>query len=98
MGLLLGLRLSLEIKQSSKCLPSNLQLFHNINHRQMSQTEPISILFLTFPEVAQAMWWVAQAMWSGLRRLCGGLRRLCGLGCAGYVVDFCENNAKLSPT
>ena len=38
----------------------------------MSQLEPISILFLTFPEVAQAMWWVAQAMWSGLRRLCGG--------------------------
>ena len=33
--------------------------------------------------VAQAMWWVAQALWSGL---------------AGYVVDFCENNAKLSPT
>ena len=64
----------------------------------MSQLEPNSILFLTFPKVAQAMWWVAQAMWSGLRRLCGGLRRLCGLGCAGYVVDFCENNAKLSPT
>ena len=63
MGLLLGLRLSLEIKQSSKCLPSNLQLFHNIIHRQMSQTEPISILFLTLPKVAQAMWWVAQAMW-----------------------------------
>ena len=80
MGLLLGRRLSLEIKQSSKCLPSNLQLFHNIIHRQMSRTEPISILFLTFPKVAQAMWWVAQAMWSGLHRLCGA---------------FCENNAKL---
>ena len=38
----------------------------------MSQLEPNSILFLTFPKVAQAMWWVAQAMWSGLRRLCGG--------------------------
>ena len=38
----------------------------------MSQTEPISILFLTFPKVAQAMWWVAQAMWWE--------------GCAGYVV------------
>ena len=49
----------------------------------MSQLEPNSILFLTFPKVAQAMWWVAQAMWSGLRRLCGGLF---------------ENNAKLSPT
>ena len=45
----------------------------------MSQLEPISILFLTFPKVAQAMWWVAQAMWSGLHRLCGG---------------FCENKAK----
>ena len=31
----------------------------------MSRLEPISILFLTFPKVAQAMW-------SGLRRLCGG--------------------------
>ena len=40
----------------------------------MSQLEPISILFLTFPKVAQAMWWVAQAMWSGLRRLCGGIQ------------------------
>ena len=49
----------------------------------MSHLEPNSILFLTFPKVAQAMWWVAQAMWSGLRRLCGGLF---------------ENNAKLSPT
>ena len=49
----------------------------------MFETEPILILFLTFPKVAQAMWWVAQAMWSGLRRLCGGLF---------------ENNAKLSPT
>ena len=35
----------------------------------MSQLEPNPILFLTFPKVAQAMWWVAQAMWSGLRRL-----------------------------
>ena len=49
----------------------------------MFPSKPISILLLTFPKVAQAMWWVAQAMWSGLRRLCGG---------------FCENNAKLSPT
>ena len=49
----------------------------------MFQSEPISILLLTFPKVAQAMWWVAQDMWSGLRRICGG---------------FCENNAKLSPT
>ena len=65
----------------------------------MSQLEPNSILFLTFPKVAQAMWWVAQAMWSGLRRLCGGLRRLCGLGCAGYVVDYLRimlNSAQLS--
>ena len=72
MGFVLGLRLSLEIKQSPKCLPNNLKLFHNIIHCQMFHTEPISILFLTFPKVAQAMWWVAQAMWSGLRRLCGG--------------------------
>ena len=64
----------------------------------MFQTEPILKLFLTFPKVAQAMWWVAQAMWSDLRRLYGGLRRLCGPGCAGYVVDFFENKAKLSPT
>ena len=56
----------------------------------MFQTEPISILFLTFPKVAQAMWWVTQAMWSRLRRLSGGLRMLCG--------GFCENKAKLSPT
>ena len=32
----------------------------------MSQLEPDSILYLTFPKVAQAMWWVAK------RRLCGG--------------------------
>ena len=49
----------------------------------MFQSEPITILLLTFPKVAHAMWWVAQAMWSGSRRLCGG---------------FCENNAKLSST
>ena len=98
MGFELGLRLSLEIKKVPNVFPITYKLFHNIIHRQMFQTEPILILFPTFPRVAQAMWWVAQAMWSGLRRLCGGLRRLCGLGCAGYVVDFCENKAKLSPT
>ena len=37
----------------------------------MFQLDSISILFLTFPKVAQAMWLVAQAMWSGLRRLWG---------------------------
>ena len=50
-------------------MPISYKWFHNTKYCQMFQSEPISILFLTFP---QAMWWVAQAMWSGLHRLCGG--------------------------
>ena len=76
----LGLRLSLAIKEGSKCLLNIYKLFPLYPHFQNVQFEAISLLVHTFSQVAQAMW-------SRLRRLCGQVAQAMWAGCAGYVVD-----------
>ena len=57
----LGLRLSLAIKEGSRCLPDIYKLLPHYTNYQNVQFLAISLLVHTFSRVAQAMWWVMRS-------------------------------------